>query len=214
MIYVIYLLKNPITNEVVYIGKTSDLNLKHYLNSKYWKLNEVIRGDRNITPLFKLMKDLLPNKLIIESIKYVDENEPFSNSDFYEAYYIKKYSEQYKLLNVTDGGTGGNTYKYKSIEEIKNIGEKVSKKLKGRKKPKGFGEHLSNIRKGINNPMSKKLIPKIGAFKGFELVKVFNYGFEINEFIGSKHAYNNVNKVLKGKVFYNPYGYNWNYINE
>ena len=37
MIYAIYLLKNPITNQVVYVGKTSDLDLDHYLKSKYWK---------------------------------------------------------------------------------------------------------------------------------------------------------------------------------
>lgn len=214
MIYAIYLLKNPITNQVVYVGKTSDLDLNHYLKSKYWKLNEVNRGERNTTPLFNFMKELLPNKLTIHLIKYVDESKPFQSADFTETYYIKKYSKDYKLLNVTDGGTGGDTYKYKSNEEISSIGKKVSEKLKGRKKPKGFAEHLSNIRSGKNNPMAKKLIRKIGAYKGFELIKTFEYGFEINEFIKNKYAYSNVAKVLSGKLNYNPYGYNWRYINE
>lgn len=214
MIYAIYLLKNPITNQVVYVGKTSDLDLEHYLKSKYWKLNEVNRGERNTTPLFNFMKELLPNKLTIHLIKYVDESKPFQSADFTETYYIKEYSKDYKLLNITDGGTGGNTYKYKSNEEISDIGKKVSEKLKGRKKPKGFAEHLSNIRKGKNNPMAKKLIRKIGAYKGFELIKTFEYGFEINEFIKNKSAYSNVSKVLSGKLKYNPYGYNWRYINE
>lgn len=214
MIYAIYLLKNPITKQVVYVGKTTDLDLTHYLKSKYWKLNEVNRGERNITPLFKLMNELLPNRLEIELIKHVDESQPFQSSDFIETYYIKKYSKDYNLLNVTDGGTGGNIYKYKSYEEIKSIGKKISQKLKGRKKPEGFGEHLSLIRKGKNNPMAKKLSKKIGAYKGLELIKTFEYGFEINKFINNKCAYSNVHKVLIGKLNYNPYGYIWKYINE
>ena len=214
MIYAIYFLKNPITNEIVYVGKTSDLDLKHYIKSKYWKLNEVIRGERNITPLFKLMKELLPTQLTIHLIKFVDESKPFQNANFTESYYIKEYSKEYKLLNNTDGGDGGNTYKYKSDEEINIIGKKISEKLKGRKKPKGFAEHLSNIRKGINNPMVKGLDKKVGAYKGDLLVKTFKYGFEINEFIENKYAYSNVAKVLSGKLKYKPYGFTWKYIDE
>lgn len=61
--------------------------------------------------------------------------------------------------------------------------------------------------------MARKLDKKIGAYKGFKLIKTFEYGFEINEFIGSKNAYSSVLKVLQGKVIYNPYGYFWRYIN-
>lgn len=214
MIYAIYLLKNPITKQVVYVGKTTDLDLTHYLKSKYWKLNEANKGERNITPLFKFMNELLPNKLEIELIKHVDESQPFQSSDFIETYYIKKYSKDYNLLNIADGGTGGNTYKYKSYGEINYIGKKISQKLKGRKKPEGFAEHLSSIRQGKNNPMAKKLSKKIGAYKGLKLIKTFEYGFEINKFINNKYAYNNVHKVLIGKLNYNPYGYIWKYINE
>lgn len=52
----------------------------------------------------------------------------------------------------------------------------------------------------------------IGAYKENNLIKSFEYGFEINEFIGSKSAYSNVHKVLTGKLIYKPYGYNWKYI--
>lgn len=53
---------------------------------------------------------------------------------------------------------------------------------------------------------------KIGAYKENNLIKSFEYGFEINEFIGSKSAYSNVHKVLTGKLIYKPYGHNWKYI--
>ena len=96
MIYAIYLLKNPITNEVVYVGKTLDLDLNHYIKSKYWKLNEVNNGKRNATPLFNYMNKLLPDKLSIHLIKYVDESKPFHNADFDEKYYIKYYRWWYR----------------------------------------------------------------------------------------------------------------------
>ena len=206
MIYAIYLLKNPITNQIVYVGKTSDLDLNHYLKSKYWKLNEVNRGERNITPLFKLMNELLPNKLTIHLIKYVDESKPFQSADFTETYYIKEYSKDYKLLNITDGGTGGNTYKYKSNEEISNIGKKVSEKLKGRKKPEGFAEHLSHIRKGKNNPMAKKI--NVGIYdKNNNLIHICHYGFEVNEFLNNKWFWSNYGKGIKCGIAIFKHGY-------
>lgn len=84
--------------------------------------------------------------------------------------------------------------------------------LKDVKNLKGFAEHLSAIRKGKNNPMAQRLEIKIGAYKENNLIKSFEYGFEINEFIGSKSAYSNVHKVLTGKLIYKPYGYNRKYI--
>lgn len=212
MTYAIYYLSNPIDNSIVYVGKTSDLDLKHYLKSKYWKLNEVIRGERNYTPLFKLMEELLPTKLEIKLIRWVNEDKPFQNADFVEKYYIEKYKKDYDLLNITDGGDGGNTYKYKSEEELLSIGEKISKKLKGRKKPKGFAEHLRAIRIGKNNPMARKLSKPIGAYKSNKLIATFDYAYQVDEFIGKRCAYSNVKKVLTGKIIYSPYGYNWKYI--
>lgn len=50
--------------------------------------------------------------------------------------------------------------------------------------------------------MAQRLEIKIGAYKENNLIKSFEYGFEINEFIGSKSAYSNVHKVLTGKLIY------------
>lgn len=203
----IYAIIHPNTDEVVYVGQTPN-ELSYYLKTKYWKLKEVKRGNRNWTPLFKFLDKFPIDSIKIKTLKVVDTNDAFSNPDFFEKYYIKMYKDiNPNLLNVTDGGIGGNTYKYKTKEDISEIGKKVSKKLKGRKKPDGFAEHLSIIRKGINNPAAKPLSRKIRAYSNNVLVKEFNYGFEINDFIGSKHAYSNVVKTFN--THNSAYGYKW-----
>lgn len=206
----IYGIVHPTTKEVVYVGQTPD-NLEHYLKTKYWKLNEVKRGNRNWTKLFHFLDDLLPLKAEIVSLYVSDTNKPFDGANFWEKFYINKYRKiNPNLLNETDGGIGGNTYRYKTKDEIKNIGQKVSKKLKGRKKPEGFGKKLSELRTGLNNPMAKQLNPRIVAMDNFRIVATFDYGFEINQFVNNNSAYGNISKRLKNG-FCNSYGYIWKY---
>lgn len=210
MIINIYGLINPTNNEIIYVGQTK-AKIDRHLKEHYWKLNEVKRGKRNWTKLFKFLDDFLPNKVSVMLIKEVDISKPFENADFYERHYINYYrSINPNLLNDANGGIGGNQVINKTPEEKKAIGLKLSNKLKGKKKPKGFGERLSIMRMGKNNPSACPLNPKIAAYKGLELIKVFEYGFEINEFIG-KNAYSNVKKALN-KHHYSPYGYTWRYI--
>lgn len=210
MITIIYGIKDPNNNKIVYVGKTQD-ELSHYLKSKYWKLNEVKRGKRNWNKLFKYLDNLLPNKPTLEILYKCDSDKPFNNPDGMEKLFIKKYKEiNPDLLNETDGGTGGNTYKYKTITEKAEIGIKISKKLKGKKKPEGFGEHLSRIRRGSNNP--RAFVQNIGMYKNNKLIKVFSYGYEINNYFNNKTVYGNVLKVLKGKLNYKPMGYEWKYL--
>lgn len=206
----IYSLINPIDNKVIYIGQTKE-NINHRLKGHYWKLNEVKRGKRNWTPLFKFLNSILPVKVKISLIKEIDTNVNLANPDFYEEFYIKKYrKENPDLLNETDGGIGGNTIKNKSKEEQIAIGQKISKKLKGKPKPAGFGEHLSYIRSGKSNPGAKPLNPKIGAYINNKLVKIFDYGCEINQFLNNKYAYGNIYKLISSGTPH--YGYVWKYI--
>lgn len=212
MKYAIYGIVNPINKQIVYIGQTKDLNLEHYLKSKYWKLNEVKKGGRNWSKLFHFL-DELPIKAEIKLLTIADTTKPFQHPNGLELIYIKKYRLiNPNLLNETDGGKGGYTAKYKSDDDKKEIGIKISNKLKGRKKPDGFGEHLSFIRKGKNNPMSKKLIHNVACYKGFNLIKTFEYAYEIDEFVGNKGAWSNIKKVINRDLNYNLYGYNWRYI--
>lgn len=84
------------------------------------------------------------------------------------------------------------------------IGKKISKKLKGKKKPIGFADHLSFIRKGANNPMAIKR--NIGIYYKNELVCKCNYAFEINEFF-NKQIWSNIYKYIKCNCPYNYKGY-------
>lgn len=209
----IYGLKDPITNQIVYVGQSRFLPEKR-LKQHYWKLNEVKRGERNWTKLFHYLDDLLPNKPIPFLIKELDNSKSiYSNPDWYEEYYIKKFKKEgYNLLNETDGGFGGNTIKFKTKSEKEEIGRKISFKLKGKPKPPGFGEHLREIRKGKNNPMCVPFEEKIGCFtKNGVFIKSFNYSFEIDNFIGSKGAYSNIKKQI-GIPNRFPYGYLWKYM--
>ena len=214
MIINIYKLINPSTNEVIYVGQTRFI-LEKRLKMHYWKLNEAKKGGRTMTKLFKFLDSYLPLQVKIELITTVDTDLPFRNADFLEEYYINYYRKiNSNLLNEANGGIGGYTAINKSDSKKKEIGYKISLKNKGRKKPEGFAEHLSAIRKGKNNPMAKKLMYKVGCYKGFDLVKVFEYAYEIDNFIGTKGAWSNIKKVLNKKLDYVPYGYNWKYIKE
>ena len=124
------------------------------------------------------------------------------------------------LLNETDGGCGNNTHKYKTKEDIENIGIKISKALKGKSKSEEFKEHLSESRKGTGNPGCKRLDNTVYAYNintNTVVEKEFNYAFEIDDFIGSKHAWSNVKRTInainnrKGATtkYASSYGYHW-----
>lgn len=208
----IYGLVNPNTKEIVYIGQAKE-SIVSRIKSHYWKLNEVKRGKRKWTKVFHYLDDLLPQRTDVEILKILHTDEQYSNPDFWESYFIKKYRQiNPNLLNETDGGSGGNTMKYKTEQERFEAGQKISNKLKGKPKPEGFAEHLRAIRLGKNNPMAKPLSKKIACYHGLELVKVFSYSYEIDEYLGKKGAYSNVVKALTKMPNFHPYGYKWKYF--
>lgn len=203
----IYSLRNPITNEIIYVGKTI-YALNYRLNHHYTKLRECQKGKRNYTPLFKYLENLLPTKVTIELIEEVEDSE----QNYKERYYINEYKNKYNtLLNDTFRGDGGNTYILKSESELKAIGNKISKKLKGKAKPKGFKEHLSAIRKGKNNPSAKKLNNPIIAIKDNVIIKRFYYLYEINLFLNDKYSASNIIRALIDKTHCNCKGYSFKY---
>ena len=199
MIYNIYGLVSPIDGKVVYVGATSH-SIEHRIKQHYWQLNEVDYGRRCMNKRFAYLKSILPLKVTGILLRKVDTNVDKLSVTFWEKYYISEYFKlNPNLLNETDGGTGGNTHKYKTESDIRTIGEKISEKLKGKKKPEGFGKRLSAIRKGFGNPAVKQLNEPIYAINYIsrkKLRKVFHYGFEINEFLKKENAYSNVKKAL------------------
>lgn len=67
---------------------------------------------------------------------------------------------------------------------------------------------LSETRKGLDNPNVQPIKKgSLVCFKDGEPVRMFKYGFEINNFIGSDHAGSNIVKTLGIAKF--PYGYEW-----
>lgn len=219
MVY-IYGLVSPIDESVVYVGCTT-ISLEHKLKQHYWHLNEALRGNRGMNKRFVYLNNLLPLKVSITLLYSFDENTSNLNSKFWEEFYINKYRKiNPNLLNETDGGKGNNTHKYKTIEEIHNINDKISQSLKGKKKPKGFAEHLSEIRKGLGNPATKRLKEPIYAYNAYSKIlikKPFNYGFEVNNFLHRNDAWSNVKKNINKKTnasycidkYHRCYGFYW-----
>lgn len=221
MIYNVYGLVSPIDGQVVYVGMTTH-SIEHRLKQHYWHLNEVNRGERKTNKRFEYLKSILPLKVTIKLLTSFNTDNKFSLSPkYYENFYIKKYRElNPNLLNETDGGIGENTYKYKSENDIKEIGNKISNKLKGKSKPEGFAENLSKIRKGSNNPNAKGLEHPIyivdcntqKRLKGF-----FAYSYQIDNFLCKKNAWSNIKKAINHINMRNGsrhryqvcYGYYW-----
>lgn len=108
----IYVLREPITNEIRYVGKTNSpkQRLKNHLN----KLRDTNTHKRNW--INKLRKDKL--KPIFEIIDTV----PIDEWQYWEKHYITKFkNEGCNLVNYTDGGDGLNFGNQTSFKEGHNI---------------------------------------------------------------------------------------------
>jgi group I intron endonuclease len=95
----IYTLKDPITNEIKYVGKSDNPEsrlVEHIRKSKYSKTY------KNNWIISLLKKDLKP---ILEILDIVD----IDNWSFWEKYWISQFRTWgFKLTNISDGGDGGN----------------------------------------------------------------------------------------------------------
>ena len=196
----IYCLKNPTTNEIFYVGATIK-TLEERLKKHYWDLSSFKNGKREKNKRFEYLIQLEPKIAIIELIEQV----PISLLEEKEKEYILKYKEIYpNLTNIAAGGKGGDIYSNHIQERKEEISLKISNALKGKAKPKGFSDNLSESRKGKANPNAKEVLNWIVADNKY----LFKYGFEINTFIGSKYAAGNVTRRL-GVPNSNPYNRTW-----
>lgn len=96
----IYKLLDPFSNEVRYVGKTT--NLKRRLNA------HINRSKNNTYHSARWIQSVLKQngKPIIEVVE-ICTNESWEER---EKYWISYYSQQYDLTNILDGGEGGATY--------------------------------------------------------------------------------------------------------
>ena len=181
----IYSFYNKATNEVFYVGQTSDLDLTHYIKSKYWKLNEVKKGGRRWNGLFRYLDSHNINDIGFRILDIAHSKED-GNKKEKEQILIAK-NKGLPIVNEADGGFGGNTYKYKTKEQMKVIGEKIKSKLKGMSKPYSQRETLSKIRKGSNNPSAKRY-DSIKIYKNDVLISEVNYAFEMFDIFSKSMA--------------------------
>lgn len=152
----IYILKDPISNEIKYVGKSDNPSKRfseHIRKSKYKKTykNNWINGLKS--------KGQLP---ILEIIDTVDNN----NWGDYEKKWISFYRELgCDLTNLTDGGDGGNfgdkinkliSEKLKNRVFSEETIKLMSESAKKRKLSEQGRKSLSEKRKGEKNPMYGK----------------------------------------------------------
>jgi len=143
MIYYIYTLSHPITNEVRYVGKTIKLK-RRYKQHLYDK-----RSSHRASWVQSLRKDSL--KPILSIIEECTKD----NWEEREIYWIGQYDN---LTNHKKGGNGGSDHIRTTKEETR---KKLSNVLKGRKLSE---EHKQNI-------TEKTIKRKISVF-GIEYVSI------------------------------------------
>ncbi len=209
----IYFLKNPNTHEIFYIGATT-LTLKKRLEQHYAHLKEYKNGLRNWNKRFEYLANIEPYIAEIYSIEIVEKD----ILDKTESMYIGLFkSWGFNLTNSTDGGKGGNTYKYLNTIQKEKTRLRLKAKLTGKTKPKGFAENLSKSRTGINNPMSNT--GKYGAIVSFDHlwqpIEMYKHSYELNAKFNNAHLHGNIIKMLTGKTKpYKPAGLNWKFFKD
>lgn len=144
----IYCLKDPIINDIRYIGKTTNMKkrLRSHINrSKDNKYHSAIW----INSVIK--KGLIPK---IELIEECNEN----NWQERERYWIKYYSDLFDLTNHLEGGEGGATYGRTGIPWSKQqyvnnkkarFGLKINQNDKNGNRKKAIRKHFDSIKKPI-----------------------------------------------------------------
>ncbi|WP_277486703.1 NUMOD1 domain-containing DNA-binding protein [Catalinimonas alkaloidigena] len=117
----IYVLKNPFSNEIFYIGKTiqHDRRLRDHIQDA--------RLDRYSTPeMRKYIRDILAlgSKPRFEVVYTVKPDQKWWDV---ERDFIREYRKKYKLFNVCDGGFGGASYNRLSEKGMLKLQKRFSK---------------------------------------------------------------------------------------
>jgi hypothetical protein len=125
----IYCLKDPITNEIRYIGKTK-LSLKSRLCLHC--TSDLKTNSKKVKWIHELL--ITGYKPKIELLRYAKEYD----SHFWERKLIREYKNNgYDLLNIKEGGDGGryfNIYHYLSLHDGQRYytkNKKLEEKIKG-----------------------------------------------------------------------------------
>lgn len=136
--YYIYKITNIVNNKI-YIGQV-------YNKTIYDRFK---RHCADASPLAPSYIDRAINKygsdnFVVEEIDTAENKEELNNK---EKYWISFYNSTNHNIgyNLTDGGDGGNTYAYKSEEELKQVKKKISVMLTG--KNNGMSKQIKALNK-------------------------------------------------------------------
>lgn len=124
----IYKIICPITEKVVYIGKTItpiDNRLKKHISKTKTKIKYNRKLSKNEFWLKNIMYENLDNEIKIEII----EECSISDINDREIFWISEYRKNFKLNNITEGGDGGNWIH--TEDSIKKISINRTGKCKG-----------------------------------------------------------------------------------
>lgn len=164
--YYIYFHKNPKTQEIFYVGLGS-----HVLYQKYKRAEDIKRRGKHHKfyikkygdPIIEIIHDnLTQEEACLLEIKYIKQ------------FGRKKYEFNGILVNKSLGGQGGK----QGVIVTKETRLKQSLKLKGKPKPKGFGEKIKNNR---DHKKAGKKAAKSNKIKGH-----YKKGSERNKKISNK----------------------------
>lgn len=198
----IYSLKDPITNEIRYIGKTTGkLRDRWYSHCSSYKL-EKEKSYKNSWIISLKRKGYRPEIELIEEVSQ-------ENWEFWERYWISQFlSWGYNLTNMTKGGEGNiggkGSLGYKHTEEAKR---RISLKNSREKSLEWKQKVKTSVRKTLATPIVQYDLEKnkIRSFESFyEACEVIN----IN---GNKNSTKkNIHACCNGKRK-TAYGFIWEY---
>lgn len=145
----IYGLCNPDTDEIFYIGATES-SPKDRLRVHYSQFKEYLLGKRGKTKKYEYFEKIFPKIAKIKLLKIVQNDYLYT----IEQQFIAKYSKEYKLVNQTIGGEGGDTFSMQDHIDKLKISEIIQNKNKGIIRSEEFKKNLSESRMGAKNPMA------------------------------------------------------------
>jgi len=211
MVY-IYILIDPLTNEVRYCGKTNNIKVR---------LAGHLKEKRSNNDKMDWVKNLKSQK-VKPKLCVIDEV-PDEDWSFWEKYWISQLKcWGFDLLNKTNGGESGVT----GFKHTKEARRKISEKQKGRIMPSDWRKNISLSKKGVKFSKKHKLNLSL-SHKGVHtqnnipvLQIDINNGDVINKFERivdaykclNLHPYNSnlISVACKGDIK-SAYGYYWCY---
>lgn len=183
----IYTLKDPTTNEIKYVGKTSQ-SLKRRLSLHL----SVARNRIHISHTSNWIKSLLDNNQypLIEELDFIEDED----WEWLEQYWISQLKQWgFKLTNQTDGGVGN--VRQKSLKNTKRgswlIGKRRSK------------EACNNISKGLKELYRRRSYSEEGRLKIQKTVtelqgkKVVQMDLKTREYIKTFSSRNEAARAMK-----------------